>query len=146
MKNLQIIETPDKTKTCPPSIPASMADFSPIMLSTCSTYRVSSGGGPPPLMGHFLTLLNATPLRFSSNHICFDIIHCAGNTGSCIESLCYICPHFHLFLVCHRAWMLRLEKRLVFCEPRHKQTQLSLKKKSLVCLILAHSPSIMVSA
>ena len=91
MKNLQIIETPDKTKTCPPSIPASMADFSPIMLSTCFMYRVSSGGGPSPLLGHFLMLLNAALLRFNSNHICFDIVHCAGNTAGCIESTCYIC-------------------------------------------------------
>ena len=62
------METPDKTKTCPPSIPTSLADFSPTMSSTCSTYHGCSGGGPPPLLGRFLALLNATPLRFNSNH------------------------------------------------------------------------------
>ena len=33
-----------------------------------STYHGSSGGGPSPVLGRFLALLNATPLRFSSNH------------------------------------------------------------------------------
>ena len=68
------METPDKTKTCPPSISTSLADFSPTMSSTCSTYHGCSGGGPPPLLGRFLALLNATPLRFNSNHIFFP--HC----------------------------------------------------------------------
>ena len=71
---------------------------------------------PSKTMGHFLTLLYATRLRFNLSHCFSHIVHGAGNTAGCTESICYICPHLGLLLVCNRAWMLRLEKCLIFCK------------------------------
>ena len=90
-----------------------MADFSPTMSSTYSTYHISSGGGPSPVLGGFLALLNATPLRFSSNHFFFTLSTVRGTVPVAFRAVVMF-PHTLAF------WFLTVFecfdcRRVLFC-------------------------------
>ena len=114
-----------------------MADFSPTMSCTYSTYHGSSGGSPPP---------PSLGLRFSSNHFFFTLSTVRGTVPVAFRAAVML-PHtlaFFWFVTVLECFACRRVLFYANCDTSVRSSD-SEKFPFLVCLTLAPSLSIMVS-